>query len=121
MGQSRKTTEWFDSMIFANKEQATGLGRGTLNPVPLYPQPCTLTKFFDILEEVKKEEQTAIGDCCVCAPLTRRELKSRMRHHDKSKKSIPYGAKGVQVEESNKEYTGDALALRGDEGRDKLR
>ena len=44
-----------------------------------------------------------------------------MRHHDKSKKSIPYGAKGVQVEESKKEYTGDALALRGDEGRDKLR
>ncbi len=44
-----------------------------------------------------------------------------MRHHNKSKKSILYGAKGVQVEESNKEYTGDALALRGDEGRDKLR
>ena len=36
-------------------------------------------------------------------------------------KSIPYGAKGVQVEESKKEYTGDALALRGDERRDKLR
>ena len=44
-----------------------------------------------------------------------------MRHHDKSKKSIPCGAKGARVEESNKEYTGDALALRGDEGRDKLR
>ena len=26
-------------------------------------------KFFDILEEVKKEEQTTIGDCCVCAHL----------------------------------------------------
>ena len=36
-------------------------------------------------------------------------------------KSIPYGAKGVWVEESKKGYTGDALALRGDEGRDKLR
>jgi hypothetical protein len=44
-----------------------------------------------------------------------------MRHHNKSKKSIPCGAKGARVEESNKEYTGDALALRGDEGRDKLR
>ncbi len=29
--------------------------------------------------------------------------------------------KRVQEEESNKEHTGDALALRGDEGRDKLR
>ena len=48
-------------------------------------------------------------------------LPTSMRHHNKSKKSIPYGAKGVQVEESKKEYTGDALALRGDERRDKLR
>ena len=30
-------------------------------------------------------------------------------------------AKGARVEESKKGYTGDALALRGDEGRDKLR
>ena len=44
-----------------------------------------------------------------------------MRHHDKSKKSTPCGAKGARVEESKKEYTGDALALGGDEGRDKLR
>ena len=36
-------------------------------------------------------------------------------------KSIPCGAKGACVEESKKGYTGDALALRGDEGRDKLR
>lgn len=36
-------------------------------------------------------------------------------------KSIPIGAKGDRVEESKKGYTGDALALRGDEGRDKLR
>ena len=36
-------------------------------------------------------------------------------------KSIPAGAKGGSVEESKKGYTGDALALRGDEGRDKLR
>ncbi len=47
--------------------------------------------------------------------------KRGMRHHNKSKKSIPCGAKGARVEESKKEYTGDALALRGDEGRDKLR
>ena len=32
-----------------------------------------------------------------------------------------YRAKGGIVEESKKGYTGDALALRGDEGRDKLR
>ncbi len=36
-------------------------------------------------------------------------------------KDIPCGAKGARVEESKKGYTGDALALRGDEGRDKLR
>ena len=36
-------------------------------------------------------------------------------------KSIPIGAKGDRVEESKEGYTGDALALRGDEGRDKLR
>ena len=29
--------------------------------------------------------------------------------------------KAAMVEESKKGYTGDALALRGDEGRDKLR
>lgn len=28
---------------------------------------------------------------------------------------------GTSIEESKKGYTGDALALRGDEGRDKLR
>lgn len=32
-----------------------------------------------------------------------------------------YRAKGGIVEESKKGYTGDALALRGDERRDKLR
>ena len=36
------------------------------------------------------------------------------------KKSISIGAKGWR-EESKKEHTGDALALRGDERRDKLR
>ena len=36
-------------------------------------------------------------------------------------KDIPYRAKAVEVEESKEGYTGDALALRGDEGRDKLR
>ena len=36
-------------------------------------------------------------------------------------KKHTYRAKGGIVEESKKGYTGDALALRGDEGRDKLR
>ena len=38
-----------------------------------------------------------------------------------NKKSILYRAKAIEVEESKKGYTGDALALRGEEGRDKLR
>ena len=46
-----------------------------------------IEKFFDILEEVKKEEQTTIGDCCVCARLTKRKQKLSMRHHNKSKKA----------------------------------
>jgi len=33
-------------------------------------QVSGIEKFFDILEEVKKEEQTTIGDCCVCAHLS---------------------------------------------------
>ena len=36
-------------------------------------------------------------------------------------KSILIRAKAYEVEESKKGHTGDALALRGDEGRDKLR
>ena len=40
--------------------------------------------------------------------------------NDKPKKHT-VRAKGARVEESKKGYTGDALALRGDEGRDKLR
>jgi hypothetical protein len=36
-------------------------------------------------------------------------------------KDIPRRAKAAEVEESKEGYTGDALALRGDEGRDKLR
>ncbi len=43
-------------------------------------------------------------------------LKTANEHKD-----IPYRAKAVAVEESKKGHTGDALALRGDEGRDKLR
>ena len=40
---------------------------------------------------------------------------------NQNKKRHTYRAKGDIVEESKKGYTGDALALRGDEGRDKLR
>ena len=73
-----------------------------------------IEKFFDILEEVKKEEQTTIETLFDRSSLGDEEMTTYQ-------KSIPYGAKGIWVEESNKEYTGDALALRGDEGRDKLR
>ena len=45
-----------------------------MKPSPLYPKRYTLVKFFDILEEVKKEEQTTIGDCCVCAHLTSMQM-----------------------------------------------
>ncbi len=41
--------------------------------------------------------------------------------NDNLTKKHTYRAKGGIVEESKKGYTGDALALRGDEGRDKLR
>ena len=73
-----------------------------------------IEKFFDILEEVKIEEQTTIETLFDRSSLGDEEMTTYQ-------KSIPYGAKGVQVEESKKEYTGDALALGGDEGRDKLR
>jgi hypothetical protein len=38
-----------------------------MKPGLLYLRFSASVKFFDILEEVKKEEQTTIGDCCVCA------------------------------------------------------
>ena len=40
---------------------------------------------------------------------------------NKNQKAYYTEQKAVIVEESKKGYTGDALALRGDEGRDKLR
>ena len=43
------------------------------------------------------------------------------RRTQQESKKHTYRAKGGIVEESKKGYTGDALALRGDEGRDKLR
>ena len=48
-----------------------------------------------------------------------------MRKHTEDatgiKKAYRAEQKAAMVEESKKGYTGDALALRGDEGRDKLR
>ena len=40
---------------------------------------------------------------------------------NQNKKAYFTEQKAVMVEESKKGYTGDALALRGEEGRDKLR
>jgi hypothetical protein len=48
-------------------------------------------------------------------------LKTRNKETTNEHKDIPFRAKAKLVEESKKGHTGDALALRGDEGRDKLR
>ena len=48
-------------------------------------------------------------------------LKTRNKETTNEHKDISYRAKAIEVEESKKGHTGDALALRGDEGRDKLR
>ena len=44
-----------------------------------------------------------------------------LQHYNKNQKAYFAEQKAAMVEESKKGYTGDALALRGDEGRDKLR
>ena len=49
------------------------------------------------------------------------KLNNRIAKTNNLNKDIPYRAKAIVVEESKEGYTGDALALRGDEGRDKLR
>ena len=54
--------------LFTN-EADTKLKEGHMTPWLLYLRFSASVKFFDILEEVKKEEQTTIGDCCVCAHL----------------------------------------------------
>jgi len=48
-----------------------------MKPSAFIPSTLTLVKFFDILEEVKKEEQTTIGDCCVCARLKEEQSTNR--------------------------------------------
>jgi len=48
-----------------------------MKPSAFIPSTLTLVKFFDILEEVKKEEQTTIGDCCVCAHLNNTQVKNK--------------------------------------------
>ena len=77
------------------------------------------------------KEKTTEEDCCdseVSRQRNREQDSSWLLNLDswfykmqQESKSIPCGAKGARVEESKKGYTGDALALRGDEGRDKLR
>ena len=46
---------------------------------------------------------------------------SELKGRNKNQKAYRAEQKAAMVEESKKGYTGDALALRGDEGRDKLR
>jgi hypothetical protein len=62
------------------------------------------------MERTKKKD---FGPCSLLR-------KSKNPNYNKNQKHT-YRAKGGIVEESKKGYTGDALALRGDERRDKLR
>ena len=66
------------------------------------------------MEEVKKEEQTTIETLLAWSSLGDEEMTTYQKKH-------LYRRKRLYREESKKEYTGDALALRGDERRDKLR
>ena len=68
-------------------------------------------------DEKSKDERQALRQLSLI--LTPLNLYSLIQ--DNTRKSIPCRAKAAQVEESKKGYTGDALALRGDERRDKLR
>ena len=60
------------------------------------------------------KEKTTVGTTLKVVQTTKSKLISFI-------KSILIRAKAYKVEESKKGHTGDALALRGDEGRDKLR
>ena len=60
------------------------------------------------------KEKTTVGTTLCVVQTTKSKLISFI-------KSILIRAKAYEVEESKKGHTGDALALRGDEGRDKLR
>ena len=87
--------------------------------------------FFDILEEVienkrRQQIETVVGFRGLqmrkkAGSNTGGLMQEWTNKRQSYQKSIPIGAKGDRVEESKKGYTGDALALRGDEGRDKLR
>jgi hypothetical protein len=90
-----------------------------------------IEKFFDILEEVNKEEQTTI-ETLLASNLKTKRIENACLHVLISLEFTVTGLttdqqkhfhrrKRLWREESNKEHTGDALALRGDEGRDKLR
>ena len=56
----------------------------------------------------------------VLMPATYNPQQSKL-NGNQNKKAYRAEQKAAMVEESKKGYTGDALALRGDEGRDKLR
>ena len=57
----------------------------------------------------------------VYPPCTNERMNKRTNEHLEIIKTYRAEQKAAMVEESKKGYTGDALALRGDEGRDKLR
>ena len=61
-----------------------------------------------------KEQRKKTSVLALCSENLKIRITARIKKHT-------YRAKGGIVEESKKGYTGDALALRGDEGRDKLR
>ena len=66
------------------------------------------------MEEVNKEEQTTIETLLAWSSFGGEKITTNQKKH-------LYRRKRLYREESKKEYTGDALALRGDERRDKLR
>ena len=75
-------------------------------------EKTTVGKLFLVNKDEKIKEQRQRCPCSLILTLC---------SENNGTKKHTYRAKGGIVEESKKGYTGDALALRGDEGRDKLR
>ena len=86
--------------------------------------------FFDILEEVIENKKTTVETVVGFKGLQEQRDRSRKtdelmdewtNERQSIKKHTVLSKSSTCIEESKKGYTGDALALRGDEGRDKLR
>ena len=80
------------------------------------------------MEEVIENKKTTVEDCCRLYQVINRKVTGdcyrateNRKHGNIIKKHTVMSKSITSIEESKKGYTGDALALRGDEGRDKLR